>query len=77
MLRTSLLFLLDSRYEEEKAKKLYEDVKNNTPDKVSTELKIHLEKLDDIMQNYNSQENGYDLRNLISYQIIPLLQQEK
>ena len=73
MLRTSLLFLLDSRYEEDKAKKLYEDVKNNIPEKISTELKIHLEKLDDIMQNYNSQENGYDLRNLISYQILPLL----
>ena len=43
MLRTSLLFLLDSRYEEDKAKKLYEDVKNNIPEKISTELSLSKE----------------------------------
>lgn len=72
MFKIALLNLLDSRYDSKEVAKSYQVVLSHTPKNINETLQIHMEKLSDILDNY-SEDRGYDLRNLISYHILPLI----
>ena len=72
-MKQALLNLLSNRYEDNiqnEYKKVCEEFSLlNNP---SETLKAHMIKLNDLMENY-TESNAYDLRNLISYNMIPIL----
>lgn len=72
MLQIALLKLLENRYDPEMVKSAYQEVITSTPKNIDETLKAHMDKLNDLIDNY-SQDQGYDLRNLISYHILPLI----
>ena len=74
MFKNALYQLLSNRYELNNVQSSYEEVKKNLPKNSSEEMNIHMDKLNDIMANY-SDNKAYELRNLISYYMIPLANQ--
>ena len=71
MLRTQLLKLREERYDTEAAKNCYQNLKESFPDNRNEALDIHIQKLDDLMENYDSQKDGYTLRNLVEFCLLP------